>query len=128
MLRNQKGFTYPLTLCLLILLSTTLTIQIEQYITEKRMLNETETILKQDYYFLSTIELLQSQIAISDPMPTTGFLDFNDGQVSYTIVELSERELEIKLILTMKRGNGEVEGSAFYDKSLGKIVKWNEMN
>ena len=128
MLRNQKGFTYPLTLCLLILLSTTLTIQIEQYITEKRMLNETETILKQDYYFLSTIELLQSQIAISDPMPTTGFLDFNDGQVSYTIVELSERELEIKLILTMKRGNGEVEGSAFYDKSLGKIVTWNEMN
>ena len=128
MLRNQKGFTYPLTLCLLILLSTTLTIQIEQYITEKRMLNETETILKQDYYFLSTIELLQSQIAISDPMPTTGFLDFNDGQISYTIVELSERELEIKLILTMKRGNGEVEGSAFYDKSLGKIVTWNEMN
>ena len=128
MLRNQKGFTYPLTLCLLILLSTTLTIQIEQYITEKRMLNETETILKQDYYFLSTIESLQSQIAISDPMPTTGFLDFNDGQVSYTIVELSEKELEIKLILTMKRGNGEVEGSAFYDKSLGKIVKWNEMN
>ena len=128
MLRNQKGFTYPLTLCLLILLSTTLTIQIEQYITEKRMLNETETILKQDYYFLSTIELLQSKIAISDPMPTIGFLDFNDGQISYTIVELSERELEIKLVLTMKRGNGEVEGSAFYDKSLGKIVTWNEMN
>jgi ComG operon protein 7 len=128
MLRNQKGFTYPLTLCLLILLSTTLTIQIEQYITEKRMLNETETILKQDYYFLSTIELLQSKIAISDPMPTIGFLDFNDGQISYTIVELSERELEIKLVLTMKRGNGEVEGSAFYDKSLGKIVAWNEMN
>ena len=128
MLRNQKGFTYPLTLCLLILLSTTLTIQIEQYITEKRMLNETETILKQDYYFLSTIELLQSKIAISDPMPTIGFLDFNDGQISYTIVELSERELEIKLVLTMKGGNGEVEGYAFYDKSLGKIVAWNEMN
>jgi ComG operon protein 7 len=128
MLRNQKGFTYPLTLCLLILLSTTLTIQIEQYITEKRMLNETETILKQDYYFLSTIELLQSEIAISNPMPTIGFLDFNDGQISYTIVELSERELEIKLVLTMKRGNGEVEGSAFYDKNLGKIVAWNEMN
>jgi competence protein ComGG len=92
------------------------------------MLNETETILKQDYYFLSTIELLQSEIAISDPMPTVGFLDFNDGQISYTIVELSERELEIKLVLTMKRGNGEVEGSAFYDKNLGKIVAWNEMN
>lgn len=128
MLRNQKGFTYPVTLCLLILLSTVLTIQIEQYITEKRMLNQTETILKQDYYFLSTIESLQSQIAISDPMPTTGFLDFNDGQVSYTIIELSEKEIEIKLILTMKRGNGEVKGSAFYDKNLGEIVKWNEMN
>ena len=128
MLRNQKGFTYPLTLCLLILFSTTLTIQIDQYLSEKRMLNETESILKQDYYFLSTIELLQSQIAISDPMPTTGFLDFNDGQISYTIVELSERELEIKLVLTMTGGNGEVEGYAFYDKSLGKIVTWNEMN
>jgi len=128
MLRNQKGFTYPVTLCLLILLSTVLTIQIEQYITEKRMLNQTETILKQDYYFLSTIESLQSQIAISDPMPTTGFLDFNDGQVSYTIIELSEKEIEIKLILMMKRGNGEVKGSAFYDKSLGEIVKWNEMS
>jgi competence protein ComGG len=128
MLRNQKGFTYPVTLCLLILLSTTLTIQIEQYITEKRMLNETETILKQDYYFLSTIELLQSQLALSDPIITKGSLDYSDGQISYTIVELSERELEIKLTLTMNRGNGVIEGSAFYDKDLGKIVKWNEVN
>ena len=40
-----------------------LIIQIDQYIIEKRMLNETETILKQDYYFLSTIESLQSQIS-----------------------------------------------------------------
>ena len=128
MLRNQKGFTYPLTLCLLILLSTTLIIQIEQYITEKKMLNETETILKQDYYFLSTIEWLQSQLALSDPITPTGSLDYHDGQVSYTIVELSEKELEIKLTVTMKRGNVVVVGSAFYDKGLGKIVKWNEIN
>lgn len=128
MLRSQKGFTYPLTLCLLILLSTTLTIQIDQYLSEKRMLNETETILKQDYYLLSTIEWLQSQLAVSDPMTTSGSLSYRDGQVSYTIVELSEKELEIKLALTMNRGNGVIEGSAFYDKDLGEIVKWNEVN
>jgi hypothetical protein len=92
------------------------------------MLNETETILKQDYYFLSTIELLQSQLALSDPIITTDSLDYSDGQISYTIVELSERELEIKLVLTMNRGNGVIKGSAFYDKDLGKIVKWNEVN
>lgn len=128
MLRSQKGFTYPLTLCLLILLSTTLTIQIDQYLSEKRMLNETETILKQDYYLLSTIEWLQSQLAVSDPMTTSGSLSYRDGQVSYTIVELSEKELEIKLALTMNRWNGVIEGSAFYDKDLGEIVKWNEVN
>lgn len=128
MLRNEKGFTYPLTLCLLILLSTTLTIQIEQYIVEKRMLNETENILKQEYYFLSTIEWLQSQLALSDPITMTGTLDYKDGQVSYTIVELSEKELEMKLALTMKRGNEVIAGSAFYDKDLGKVVKWNEAN
>jgi ComG operon protein 7 (ComGG) len=128
MLRNQKGFTYPLTLCLLILLSTALTIQIGQYIGEKRMLNETENILKQDYYFLSTIEWLQFQLALSDPITTTGSLDYKDGQVSYTIVELSEKELEIKLALTMKQENGVIAGSAFYDKELGKIVKWDEVN
>jgi hypothetical protein len=128
MLRNQKGFTYPLTLCLLILLSTILTIQMEQNLIEKRMLNETEYILKQDYYFLSAIEWLQSQLALSDPTPTTGSLDYNDGRVSYNIIELSEKELEIKLYLTMKSGNEVVEGSAFYDKSLGKIVKWNEVH
>jgi hypothetical protein len=128
MLRNQKGFTYPLTLCILILLSTTLIIQIEQLLTEKRMLNETENILKQDYYFLSTIELLQSQLAINDPITTKGSFDYNDGQVRYTIVELSERELEIKLTLMMNRGNGVIEGSALYDKDLGKIIKWSEIS
>lgn len=128
MLRNQKGFTYPLTLCLFILLSTALTIQIEQFQTEKRMFKETEVILKQDYYLLSTVELLQFQLSTDENMAMNGWFDFKDGQASYQIVELPENRLEVMISVKMTEKNAVFRGSAIYDKNLKKIIKWIEIN
>ena len=112
----------------MILLSTTLLIQIEQFLTEKRMLIETETILKQDYYQLSTIDLLQTELSTNENIQM-GSLDFKDGQADYSIKELSDGLLELKVIL--KTGINKIttiEGTAIYDKNLKKIIKWTEIN
>jgi len=112
----------------MILLSTTLLIQIEQFLTEKRMLIETETILKQDYYQLSTIDLLQTELSTNENIQM-GSLDFKDGQAGYSIKELSVGLLELKVIL--KTGINKItiiEGTAIYDKNLKKIIKWTEIN
>ena len=36
MLRNEKGFMYPLTLCFFILFTTVLTLNIEHYFNERK--------------------------------------------------------------------------------------------
>lgn len=127
MVRNQSGFTYPLTLCMLILFSTVLIIYIEQFVTEKRMLAETENILKQDYYLVSSLKTLEETLAVQGKTDGTGYIDFYDGQVKYVIEELTGSLWEITI--NLKTGNNhEFNGSAYYDIHYKKIIKWVEKN
>jgi ComG operon protein 7 len=126
MLRNQKGFTYPLTLCFLVLLSTTLFIQIEQYLTEKKMLNETETILKQDYYLLSTVRKIESTLAaINGETVNAGSFDFYDGHADFQIKKITDTIWEINIQL-MTGKKTVITGIAYYDSGSQKVIQWIE--
>ncbi|WP_394232933.1 competence type IV pilus minor pilin ComGG [Niallia oryzisoli] len=127
MVRNQRGFTYPLTLCMLILFSTVLVIYTEEFIAEKRMLAETENILKQDYYLVSSLKVLEETLAVEGKSNSTGYIELYDGQVHYVIGELTGSIWEITLNLKTSN-NHEFNGSAFYDCNDKKIIKWVEKN
>src|SRR4051812_28888182 len=123
MLSNEKGFIYPLTLCLMILFSTVLAISIEHYLNEKRMLTETMTIVKQDYYLLKTVQTLESSLAANESISTTGSFEFDDGHADYSISELTSSLWEITIHL--KTGSAtEISGFAYYDKDLQRMIKW----
>lgn len=126
MLRNQKGFTYPLTLCLFIIFSTMVMIHIEQYVTERRMLKETETILKQDYYLLSAVRTIETNLAIDGNKKEPGSIMFYDGQVDYEIKELTPQLWEININLKTGIDQTDVSGLAYYDTDVQKVIKWSE--
>jgi ComG operon protein 7 len=128
MLRNQSGFTYPLTLCLLIIFSTVLVIHIEQYVMESRMLKETETILKQDYYLLNAVRTIESTLATEGNKKEPGSILFNDGQANYVIMELTDQLWEIDIHLKTGTDQIEISGLAYYDTDIQKVIKWIEKN
>ncbi len=128
MIHNQNGFTYPITLCMMILLSTILIMRIDHFLIEKRMLKETENILKQDYYLLSTMDQLQSYLSTNEDVPVDGNFDYKDGQATYQIVNITGDTME--MMITLKVGGQESVfiGNAFYDLNLNKFIKWYEVN
>lgn len=128
MFHNQNGFTYPVTLCMIILLGSILVVSTDQFLNEKRILKETETILKQDYYLLSTMDRLQFDLSTNEHGATEGTFEFKDGQARYQIVNITEDLLEI--MITIKVGDGDTifNGSAIYDLNLKRMIKWEEVN
>jgi hypothetical protein len=125
MFRNEKGFTYPLTLCLLILFSTFLVIQVEQFIFEKKMLRETEIVLKQETYLLSTMTKLEDILSLEENPSLMGNFLFQDGSANYQINEITTDLWEVIIIL--KTGEStEIIGTAYFDRNTKRMIKWVE--
>lgn len=125
MLHNEKGFTYPLTLCMIILFSLVLAIHIDQYVIEKRMLMETETILKQDYYLLSSVRKVETTLAGNGETVNSGYIEFYDGHADYHIMKRTGTIWEINIKL-MTGKNIEITGIAYYDSEIKKVIQWIE--
>lgn len=125
MLRDEQGFTFPLSLCLLLLFSTFLIIHTELYLNEKRIYHETETILKQEYCFLSAVRRLEEQMEINGTIGT-GIYFLQDGTISYQEEDMGNTT---KINLTLSLQSGE-QGIAFlyFDKSSKKLIRWVEKN
>lgn len=129
MVRNEKGFTFPLTLCIILLVSVLLTIQLEQYLSEKRLMRESELILKQEYYFLSSMKDAAThleQMVDADELPTKVNL-FSDGEVEYRTEKLTESLFKVTFDLKME-SLPVLTGFGYYDKEEGKMIKWIEKN
>ena len=128
MVRNEKGFTYPLTFCLLLLISLLLTIFLEQFIAEKRLNEQSVIILKQEYYFLSSVMNVENELRLlEDEFVLSGMLMFSEGQMDYKTEKLSEGLLKVMFDLRMD-GLPVVSGIGYYDKEEEKMVKWIEKN
>ncbi len=126
MFQNEKGFTYPLTLCLLIIFSMVLAIHIDQYVIEKGMLLETETILKQDYYLLSSVRKIESTLAeMNGETVEAGSFEFYDGHANFYISKVTDTIWQINIQL--KTGKEMViTGIAYYDSERQKVIQWIE--
>ncbi|WP_102274584.1 competence type IV pilus minor pilin ComGG [Cytobacillus massiliigabonensis] len=127
MIRNEKGFSYPLTFCVILLAFVVLSIHLELYISEKRIINETVTMLKQEYYFLSAMKWTEEQLLVEENEGGSGIYSFLDGEVNYHSVKVTDSLLRVTFVLTMK-DSPEITGVGYYDKELKKMIKWNEKN
>ncbi|MBP2240862.1 competence protein ComGG [Cytobacillus eiseniae] len=126
MLRNEKGFTYPMTFCILLLAALFLSFQLDLYISEKRIISDTEAFLKQEYYFLSAIRLVEDLFAEeSNNDHFSGDISYLDGEIQYETVKITDSLYRVMFILKMNQMN-KVSANGYYDKELGKMIQWNE--
>lgn len=127
---NERGFIYPVTLCLLLLFSTFLSIQFHQYISDKRFLKEIETFERNQFYFLQSIKRIEKNLneiteETEEIQRFQGKFLYDNGVVTYTIEESGTNF--VKVILRVRDESGsEVDGFGYYDKEFKQMVQWEE--
>ncbi|MEW8986998.1 MAG: competence type IV pilus minor pilin ComGG [Bacillus sp. (in: firmicutes)] len=109
---------------MLLLTSTFLLIYTEQYLAEKRMLKEAETVLKTEYYFLYCARKLEVKLQTEEPIMSGGEFLLQDGFVNY-VKEDTGATLKMTFNLTLSTGEKAI-GIAYYNKNTKKMVKWVE--
>ena len=98
-------------------------IHLQQFITEERLFQETETILKQEYYLLCAVKKLEGQLQ-GDASTSAGSYSFQEAKVVFSKEDLGTTA---KYTLTLTLNNGvQAQGYSYYDKNLKKMVKWVE--
>ncbi|MCM3704549.1 MULTISPECIES: competence type IV pilus minor pilin ComGG [Cytobacillus] len=125
--RNQEGFSYPLTLTIILAALFLLTIQLDQFISEKRIVNQAETVLKQEYYLLSSFKKTEKMLSENAEPEVSGVYLFKEGSVSYEIAPVATSLIQITF-KTKIGSDKEISGYAYYDTDLQKMIKWMEKN
>ncbi|XJZ26207.1 competence type IV pilus minor pilin ComGG [Bacillota bacterium Lsc_1132] len=129
MIRDQKGFTYPLTLSLLIVFLFFFSIRVEQLLTERKFMHNAKIMLVQEYYMLTTEKKMEKVLQSGDgtSVPTSGSFVYREGQMNYQIEPPSGNTQ--KITFTLQLTSGEVTyGYGYYDINTKNLVKWIEKN
>ncbi|MCM2531677.1 ComGG family competence protein [Neobacillus pocheonensis] len=125
MRNTEKGFTYPLTLCVLILFLLFFSFHVEQLLTERKMAHETATILLEDYYFLSTVKKIEKMYQ-STGIQTKGTFKYSNGIMDYQAETLIGTSQKVNFTLRLNTGET-IIGSGYFDTKLKRMIKWVEM-
>jgi hypothetical protein len=125
-MRNQAGFTFPLSLCLLMLFNVFFLLALEQGLSERRLYNESEKIMAAEYYLLSSVKEAELQMQ-SGKLSASGRFSYSKGVVDYQRRALSPAIDEITLTLKLHTTEQWI-GIAHYDKTQQKMVRWIEKN
>ncbi|WP_264738536.1 competence type IV pilus minor pilin ComGG [Cytobacillus firmus] len=127
MYRNQEGFSYPLTLAIILAALFLLTIQLDQFISEKRIVNQAETVMMQEYYLLCSFKKTEKMLRENINPEKSGIYSFKNGSVSYEISQVATSLIQITF-KTKIGSDKEIFGYAYYDTDLQKMIKWIEKN
>ncbi|GLB58175.1 competence type IV pilus minor pilin ComGG [Cytobacillus sp. NCCP-133] len=127
MCRNENGFVYPLTFIIILAVLFLLTIQLEQYLSEKRLFGEAETILKQEYYLLSSVKKTENVLNKQKEYDISGSYYYKHGHVSYSTSPLATTLYQITFKAKIG-SNSVITAYAYYDTDLKKVIKWIEKN
>ncbi|SDM16559.1 competence type IV pilus minor pilin ComGG [Bacillus sp. OK048] len=127
MRNNEGGFTYPLTLVLLILFLSVFSFHVEQLLTERKLAHETYLILQEEYYFHSSIKKTEKILQSGAMLPAKGTFSYSNGSMEFQ-AESPVGTVQ-KINFTLKLNTGEtVTGRGFFDISLKRMTKWTEIN
>ncbi|AIE60713.1 competence type IV pilus minor pilin ComGG [Bacillus methanolicus] len=128
MINNERGFTFPLSYSLFLVLSVFLLIHAEQFLSEKKLLRETESILKQEYYMMSSVKKMEKMLQEKNEFNTiNGVFQYTHGEVDYQVNHVTNSIIQATFRLKLDSGE-EYLGFVFYDKDLRKMIKWVEKN
>lgn len=123
---NEKGFMFPITLCILLLFSIFLTIHLNQYLSDKRYLVEVEHFERNQYYFLQSLKKVENLLML-DSFNVEGTFIYEKGLVDYEIVDMNEELLRINFRLNTEEQT-DLTATAYFNRNLQKMTKWVERN
>lgn len=123
---NERGFMFPVTLCILLIFITFLSVHFNQYISEKRYLIELEDFERNQYYFLQSLKKVEHQLSEGVPVPNGTFL-YQEGTVTYSTSEMGTNLLQITFRLHTETQT-DLTAMSYYDLDLQKMTKWIERN
>lgn len=123
MRKEEKGFTYPLTLIVLLLFLTFFTGRVEQLLTERKMAQETSTILQDEYYFLSSIKKVEQLYQSGSAIPAKGKILYTNGIIDYVSEKPIGNIQKVNFSLRLNSGETSI-GSGYFNTSLKQNIKW----
>ncbi|MDF1507602.1 competence type IV pilus minor pilin ComGG [Robertmurraya sp. DFI.2.37] len=124
---NARGFTFPVTLCILLLFSSFLAVHFQQYVMEKRFQFELAEFERNQFMFLQSLKKVETLLSTEEQFKKTGQFHYENGTVTYQIEELGPGQLQISFRL-FTSSQGELTGVGYFDQELQKMVKWTERN
>lgn len=123
---NEKGFMFPVTLCILLLFSIFLTVHFHHYVTEKSFLMELEHFERNQFYFLQSLKKIERQLN-EEVFDEEGTFIYEKGTVTYTTIEMGENIIRINFRLDTDTQTG-LTAMCYYDTDKKKMMKWIERN
>lgn len=126
MINGQKGFTYPLTLMMLLLFLLYFSAKIEWLMAERKMEHEKMLILQEEYYYLSTVKKMENLYQSGGAAPAKGTFTFSNGSMYYQSENPIGTFQRINFTLTMASGEKCIAQGTF-DTSSKKLTKWIEL-
>ncbi|MBM7651617.1 competence type IV pilus minor pilin ComGG [Neobacillus cucumis] len=123
---DERGFTYPLTLCTLLLFLIFFSMHIEQLLSEHKMAVETATIFKQEYYFLLSAKKVESLYQTRGTMPAKGTFVYVNGTMDYKAETPSAyvQIVDFTLVLHLREP---IIGYGYFDTRSKSLIKWVEV-
>ncbi|MGS2776066.1 hypothetical protein ACVBAX_01700 [Robertmurraya sp. GLU-23] len=118
---NEKGFMYPISLCIFLLVSLFLTIEFNQYVSEKGIVSSVNQQEKRQYLFLLTSKRISDEMA-GGVIPIDGMATYTNAKVTYTVKQISNQYVEVTYFMT--QGTLSVKAIAQYEVGSGKLVRW----
>ncbi|EOR21677.1 DNA transport platform protein [Niallia nealsonii AAU1] len=126
MIRNNKGFIYPLSLCVYILFIYFLFILYGIYVNKKGIEVSVKNSNMQEYYFLSSLKEIEHELSTEEHPELSGTKTFLHGNVFYTIEKNSRTTFKIDYQLNMKAGIKPIYAISYFDMEQNKMTKWIE--
>jgi competence protein ComGG len=123
MKNNENGFTYPLTLCLLIIFLSFFSVRTEQFLSESKMAHEKNKILQEEYYFLSSVKKLEGIFQKSGTLPSKGTISFVKSTMDYQSETPTGYVQKVNFTLHLP-GDTTAIGKGFFDTRTKKLTKW----
>lgn len=123
MKNSQKGFTYPLTLCLLIIFLLFFSMEVEKLLSERKLGHESAVILQEEYYYLSSVKKFENQAQVSGTIPSKGTFGFQKGNMDFLADPPSGYVQRVSFTLRLYSGEL-VNGKGYFDTRSKKLIKW----
>ncbi|MDR4314411.1 Uncharacterised protein [Niallia circulans] len=126
MIKNNKGFIYPLSLCVYILFIHFLFILYGIYVNKKGIDSGVKNSNIQEYYFLSSLKEIELDLSTKENPDLSGTKNFLHGNVFYTIEKNSRTTFKIDYQLKMQGGVKPIYAISYFDIEQNKMTKWVE--